>query len=130
MSAEAPLTDAALVDIGIAQDANLLFVSPITAWELSIAVQKPPRANRPRLADPPDKWFRQAVRATGARIAPIRQRIALEAANVVTATGHKDPGDCYLIATARVNRMQLMTRDAIIHRIAAENPGWLDVTAC
>lgn len=130
VSAAEPLTDAALVEIGIAQDANVLFVSPITAWELSIAVQKPPRADRPHLGDPPDKWFREAVRATGARIVPIRQRIALEAAKVVTETGHKDPGDCFLMATARVSRIPIMTRDGIMHAIAAALPGWLDVIGC
>lgn len=49
---------------------------------------------------------------------------------MVTETGHKDPGDCFLIATARVRRMPIVTRDGIMQTIAAERAGYLDVIAC
>jgi PIN domain nuclease of toxin-antitoxin system len=61
---------------------------------------------------------------------PIRQRISLEAANVVTATGHKDPGDCFLMASARVRRISLVTRDEIILSICAASPDYLSVIEC
>lgn len=61
---------------------------------------------------------------------PIQQRISCEAAKVVTDTGHKDPGDCFLIATARIRRVPIVTRDGIIRSIAAENAGYLDVIEC
>lgn len=106
-------------------------MSPITAWELSVATKKRRVAGRPHLGqDPPDRWFREAVRATSARIIPIRQRISCEAARVVQDTGHKDPGDCFLIATARIRRMPIVTRDEIIWMIAVERPGYLEVIAC
>lgn len=128
---EAELLDEALVTISENQEAGTLFVSPITAWELSIATQKRRVAGRPHLGeDPPGRWFREAVRATSARIIPIRQRISCEAAQVVTETGHKDPGDCFLIATARIRRMPIVTRDGLIQTIAAEKAGYLDVIAC
>ncbi len=131
VSGEKELLDEALVAIGENQEAGTLFVSPITAWELSIATQKRPGAGRPHLGeDPPDRWFREAVRAATARIIAIKQRISWEAAKVVTETGHKDPGDCFLIATARVRRMPIVTRDQIIQAIAAERPGYLDVIVC
>jgi PIN domain nuclease of toxin-antitoxin system len=131
VSGEAVLLDEALVAIGENQEAGALFVSPITAWELSIATQKRRMAGRPHLGeDPPARWFREAVRATSARVIPIRQRISCEAAKVVTDTGHKDPGDCFLIATARVRRMPIVTRDEIIRTIAAEKAGYLRVIAC
>jgi PIN domain nuclease of toxin-antitoxin system len=63
-------------------------------------------------------------------LVPIHQRIALEAAKVVVATGHKDPGDCYLIATARVRRIPIVTRDGTIRDIAANDPGYLSVIQC
>lgn len=128
---EAELLDEALVTISENQEAGTLFVSPITAWELSVATKKRRAAGRPHLGDdPPDRWFRETVRATSARIIPIRQRISCEAARVVTDTGHKDPGDCFLIATARVRRMPIVTRDGIMQAIAAEKAGYLDVIAC
>jgi PIN domain nuclease of toxin-antitoxin system len=70
------------------------------------------------------------VRATSARVAPVQQRIACEAADVVTLTGHKDPGDCFLIATARVRRVPLITRDRIIQEIAEQQAGYLAVIGC
>lgn len=131
MSGEEELLDEALVAIGESQEAGTLFVSPITAWELSIATQKRRVAGRPHLGeDPPERWFREAVRATSARVIPVRHRISCEAAKVVTETGHKDPGDCFLIATARVRRMPIVTRDEIMQGIAAEKPDYLDVIVC
>ena len=131
VSGEDALTDDALVEIGLAQDAGALYVLPISAWELAVAAQKPRAAGRPHLGpDPADKWFREAVRVTGAKLAVIQQRIALEAAKVVIDTGHKDPGDCYLIATARVRRMPIITRDGAMHVIAGNDPAYLSVIAC
>ncbi len=131
VSEEVELLDEALVAIGDSQEAGTLFVSPITAWELSIATQKRRMAGRPHLGeDPPERWFRKAVSATSARIVPIKQRISCEAANVVMETGHKDPGDCFLIATSRVRRMPIVTRDEIMQTMAADRPGYLDVIVC
>ena len=131
VSREVGLLDEALVAIGEHQEAGTLFVSPISAWEISIATQKGRLAGRPLLGHgSPERWFQMAVRATSARIVPIKQRISSAAASVVTETGHKDPGDCFLIATARVRRMPVVTRDQIMQRIAAERPGYLDVLVC
>lgn len=131
VSGEDDLTEDALVAIGESQEANALFVSPITAWELSVASQKNRVAGRPHLGDEsPDQWFRDAVSVTEARVMPIHQRISIEAAKVVTQTGHKDPGDCFLIASARLKRVPLVTRDQIIREIAADQPGYLDVIVC
>lgn len=131
VSGTVALRNEALVAVGKNQEAGTLFVSPITAWELSIAVRKPPHRDRPDLGqDSPARWFRDAVRTTAAKVVPIKQRIAIAAAEVVTETGHKDTGDCYLIATARMRRMPLVTRDASIREIASEKPGYLDVIVC
>ena len=127
VSGAVDLAPEALLAIGESQQANLLYVSPITAWELSLAVRK--QKNAPHIGDiTVTKWFRAAVRETGARIIPIGQRIAIEAANVVVVTGHRDPGDCYLLATARTRRIPLVTRDAAIGQIA--EPGYLDMILC
>ena len=73
-------------------------------------------------------WFADAVKAAAAKVVVINARIAVEAAEVPIATGHKDPGDCYLIATARVRGFQLLTRDNTIRGLAAS--GYLDVVVC
>lgn len=131
VSGEDTLIEDALVAIADAQPAGQLLVSPITAWELSVATKKTRVAGRPHLGDePPDQWFRDAVEVTEARVVPIHQRIALEAAKVVTETGHKDPGDCFLIATARIRKVALVTRDGIIRTIAGDHPGYIDLIVC
>lgn len=131
MSGEEPLTEESLVAIGQAQEDRRLFVSPITAWELAVASTKARAAGRPNLGgDPPERWFKDAVSVTESKIAPIQQRISIEAAKVATFTGHKDPGDCFLIATARVRRVPLVTRDGIIRAIAADREGYLDIVLC
>jgi PIN domain nuclease of toxin-antitoxin system len=131
VSGEAELLDGALDAIGENQEAGTLFVSPITAWEISIAARKRRLAGRPYLGeDSPERWFREAVRATSARIIPIKQQVSFAAAKVVSETGHKDPGDCFLIAAARVRHVPIVTRDKIMHTIAAERPGYLEVILC
>lgn len=131
VSGEDALSEDAQVAIAEAQEAGELLVSPITAWELSVATRKVRVAGRPHLGnEPPDQWFRDAVEVTEARIVPIQQRIAFEAAKVVTDTGHKDPGDCFLIATARIRKVALVTRDGIIRTIAADYPGYIDLVVC
>lgn len=128
VSGTKPLTEDALAAIGENQSAGTLHVSPITAWELAIASQKPMRQDPPQLNTAVSEWFRAAVRAASAKVIPIGQRIAIEAANVPVATGHKDPGDCYLIATARVRSIPIMTRDKTMLRLAES--GYLEVIRC
>jgi len=127
VSGAAELEAEALVAIGESQQVGKLYVSPITAWEISLATQK--QTNAPQLGELTGaKWFRAAIRETGARIIPIGERIAAGAADVVAETRHKDPGDCYLIATARMKKIPIVTRDATIIQIA--DSGYLDVIAC
>lgn len=121
------LQEDALVAIAAAQEVGRLFVSPITAWELAIAVSK--KTNAPDIGDIAVKdWFKAAVEATSAKIVPIGPAIALEAANMIAATSHKDPGDCYIIATARYKRVPIVSRDEIIGKIA--ETGYISIVTC
>jgi PIN domain nuclease of toxin-antitoxin system len=128
VSGAKPLAAEALVAIGESQAIGKLFVSPVTAWELSIAARKPTHKDPPRLETSVARWFGAALRATSAKVIPIGLNIAIEAAEVPLVTGHKDPGDCYLIATSRVRKIPIVTRDPIIARLSAG--GYLDVIAC
>jgi PIN domain nuclease of toxin-antitoxin system len=109
------------------QETSTLYISPINVWELSLATRK--IHNAPQFGGlDVQVWFRRAAKALTARVLPINLKIALEAAAVVTATGHKDPGDCYLIATARVKQLKLVSRDEIILGLAAS--GYLRAIDC
>ena len=73
--------------------------------------------------------FKEAQRLPGTLFyLDMKDRIAYEAAEVVVATGHRDPGDCYLIATARVKKIPIVTRDAIMQAHASS--GYLDIILC
>lgn len=123
-----PMRQEALDAVEAAQDADALYASAITAWELGVADLK--RANRPGLGIAPDVWFRRALRGTGARLATITPAVAAEAARVPAAYGRGDPGDCFLIATARVRHLSLVTRDGPILRLAAARPSYLQAVEC
>lgn len=109
------MSEDALLGILAARKARTLYVSPITAWEAALAVQKKNPARRPNLgkADPAS-WFREARRKAGVKLVLIGSQIALEAARVPALLGSGDPGDCYIVATARVKELVVVTRDRAI----------------
>ena len=121
-------TQAAQDAVEAAQDAGALYASAITAWELGVAELK--RTGRPELGMAAGAWFRQSLRTTGARLATITPAIAAEAASVPAIYGRGDPGDCFLIATARVRRLSLVTRDGPILQLAAARPSYVRVVEC
>ncbi len=125
---DAPVRPGVLDAIEDAQALRNLYVSPITAWELGTAELK--RSNRPGLGMPPADWFRQALRQTGARLATITPAIAAEVASVPAIYGRADPGDCFMIATARLRRLHLVTRDAALLKLAATRPDYLQALPC
>jgi len=123
-----PMMQVALDAVRAAQDAGALYASAITAWELGVADLK--RTNRPELGMAPDAWFRRALRLTGAKLATITPSISAEAASVPAIYGRGDPGDCFLIATARVRRLSLLTRDGPMLQLAAARPSYVQVVEC
>ena len=125
------MVDDALVAIADAQRVGRLHVSPISAWEAAVALRKPDPGRRPDLGGrEAAAWFRQALRLTGARLASVGRRIALEAARVPEVYGRGDPGDCFLIATARVKKVPVVTRDEAMLRLAADRPDYLTAIRC
>lgn len=126
-----PMEEGSLSAIVEAQHSQSLFVSPITAWEVAVLQQHPNPTRRPNLSGlTAATWFRQARREMGAQLVRIGVRIALEAARIPADCDHSDPGDCYLIATARVRKLALVTRDARIRGLAAADPPYLSVIPC
>jgi PIN domain nuclease of toxin-antitoxin system len=125
------MEDEALFALAEAQHAERLFVSPVTAWEAALAVQKRDPKRRPDLAgDDAASWFRRARRSTGARLAAITASIGLEAARVPAVYGSGDPGDCFIIATARVRGFTVVTRDGPMSTLARARPDYLQLIQC
>ena len=130
-AADEPMADDALFAIADAQATNSLFVSPISAWEAAVAARKGDPRRRPNLAgDDAATWFRRARRSTGAQLAPISATVALEAARVPATYGSGDPGDCFIIATARVKELTVVTRNGPMSNLAEAQPDYLRLIQC
>ena len=127
--AEEPMEAAALYGIAEAQAADTLFVSPISAWEAALALAKPRRQPNLRGQDAAT-WFRRGRLQMGARLIAPGLRVGLEAARVPDIYGSGDPGDCYIIASARVGGHAVVTRDAQMRNLSRRRPDYLDVIAC
>lgn len=121
-------TEAAIAAVRTAQEERRLYVSAISSWELGVAELK--RRDRPDLGMPSAAWFRQALATTGARLATISVAVAAEASTVPSVYGSGDPGDCFIIATARVRRMPVVTRDGRMLALAVSAPDYLEAVEC
>ena len=101
-------------------------MSDISLWELGVASHKKAFERRPDLQGLTlDAWFAKKATSYGIRSLCISSRIALEAANVPSIYGSGDPGDCFLIATARIRKLTLVTRDYRIIKLANEERDYL-----
>lgn len=127
--AEEPMEAASLFAIAEAQATNELFVSPISAWEAALALAKPNR--QPNLnGQDAATWFKSGRKQMGARLATLSVATALEAARVPAIYGSGDPGDCYIIASARIGRHTVATRDARMHALNRAQPHYLATLRC
>ena len=84
---------------------NELWLSPISLWEVLMLSQK----NRLTLLPNPQAWIVNALDAISMREAPITYQVAQETARVQLP--HRDPADRFLVATARVFDLTLVTAD-------------------
>jgi PIN domain nuclease of toxin-antitoxin system len=89
---------------------NELWLSPISIWETLILCRK----GRLVLDKEPSAWIDKAMRAAPLTEAPLTIQVALETASVRLA--HRDPADCFLVATARVFDLTLVTADELLLR--------------
>jgi PIN domain nuclease of toxin-antitoxin system len=84
---------------------NELWLSPISVWELIILHRK-----RRVLADETiETWIAKALRARPMKQAPVTFEVAQEVERVELP--HRDPADHFLVATARVFDLTLVTAD-------------------
>ncbi len=86
-----------------------LAVSAITPWEVS----KKHSLGKLSLSQPLAEWMRTATSEVGINVLPLSPEIAVEA-NQLPGTFHNDPADQIIVATARVHRLQLVTKDRLL----------------
>jgi len=92
--------------IGELEDpANELWLSPISLWEVLTLCQK----GRLLLRPSPRDWIADTLAAVAMREAQVTYQVAQETGRVQLP--HRDPVDRFLIATARVFDLTLVTSD-------------------
>jgi PIN domain nuclease of toxin-antitoxin system len=100
-TAEAAIDEAAL--------RHAVFISVISIWELAMLE----RAGRIELSGGVDRWTQSALAIPGIKLLPFSPQIAIESVNLPEPM-HKDPADRILVASARIERMTLITADKAI----------------
>jgi PIN domain nuclease of toxin-antitoxin system len=92
--------------------ANQLWLSPISLWEILILSRK----GRLHPAWGPQEWIERAFQQVPVEEAPLTREVALATANL--NLGHRDPADHFLVATAKVFGLTLVTADERLIRHA------------
>lgn len=92
--------------IEAAADRGLVFVSVISVWEIALLA----RLGRLSFSRPVTQWVSDALSKPGIQLLPLSPEIAIDSVNLPEPL-HKDPSDRILIASARVERLTLVTRD-------------------
>lgn len=87
-----------------AQQQGALYISAISIWELAMLEKH----SRITLNKPLEKWIKLATE--GVKIVPVDGDIALESVKLPNFE-HKDPADRFIIATARILGLKLLSKD-------------------
>jgi PIN domain nuclease of toxin-antitoxin system len=86
-------------------DDNELWLSPISVWELIVLHHR----GRMLAEEKIEAWITRAMRACPLKEAPVTFEVAREVGRVQLS--HGDPADRFLVATARVFDLTLVTAD-------------------
>jgi PIN domain nuclease of toxin-antitoxin system len=105
------------------QAAELVLVSPITAWEVGLLVER----NRLNLLMTPERWFSRLLDVPGMRLTELSPEILI-ASSFLPGTPPRDPADRILLATARHLGATLITRDRLLLKYGED--GRVSTIAC
>lgn len=96
----------------LAQPGNTLFLSPVSLWELSLLAER----KRVVLNSDLGQWCKAAIEELSLQEAPFTWDVAAEMP--FTRFLHRDPGDRFLVATAKVFDLTLVTADERLIAVA------------
>ena len=91
-----------------------LRIAAITLWEVAVLASR----RRIELGEQTLPWLEDAVARSGVVVEPLTPRVAAESYQL-PGSFHRDPADRMIVATARLIRADLMTRDGPILNYAA-----------
>jgi PIN domain nuclease of toxin-antitoxin system len=90
---------------------NELWLSPVSIWELVLLVEK----KRIEINADMGEWVQQSVRELDLQEAPFNSAVAHELR--FTLLGYRDPGDRFLVATAKIHGLTLVTADLRLQQV-------------
>jgi PIN domain nuclease of toxin-antitoxin system len=102
---------------------ELVYVSPISAWEIGMLVSR----SRISLLMTPKLWFDRLLQAPGMSLADMSSDLLI-ASSFLPGTPPRDPADRILAATAREYGYMLVTRDRPLLDYAEQ--GHIQALAC
>jgi PIN domain nuclease of toxin-antitoxin system len=108
-----PLSTEAIEAIRKAGAIRSVYVPAISVWEIA----KLTRRNRLQLNMSVSRWVTEALDKPGIQLLPFTIDIAIEAAELPEPM-YKDPADRMIVASARVERLTLITSDKPMLRVA------------
>jgi len=89
----------------VARATTELWLSPISVWELLVLAER----GRVKLDDEPGRWAREALERSPVREATLTSEVAIQSREI--APSHGDPADRFIMATALVYELTLVTAD-------------------
>jgi PIN domain nuclease of toxin-antitoxin system len=102
-----PISEEASTALRQARDSgDMVYVSPITAWELGLLAAR----GRLNLLMTPQRWFDRLLEAPGLRLSEMPPNVLI-ASSFLPGILPRDPADRIIAATAREYGYRLMTRD-------------------
>ena len=87
------------------EDAQVLYVSPVTAWEIAVKTAK----GKIKLPLSPREWFDAVVKLYDITVLKLTADDMLKSAELPWL--HKDPADRFIITTALKNGFMVVTAD-------------------
>jgi len=100
------LSSTVIAEIDAARREHRLFVSAISVWEIGMQFAK----GRITLSSPLNHWVSDSLTNANLRLQPLDADIALES-TLLPGDPHGDPADRFLVATARIKNLRLVTHD-------------------
>jgi PIN domain nuclease of toxin-antitoxin system len=91
---------------------NERFLSPVSIWEVAVLLEK----RRVNLRQDFGEWFKNSVEDLALIEAPLHWGVAHELR--FTLLGHRDQADRFLVATAKVYDLTLVTADERLFNVA------------
>lgn len=103
-----------LIDHAI--NTNTIYVSDISLWEISMLASK----EKIILNLPVQDWLETSIKKLKLTVIPISPHIAMES-TALPGEFHKDPADRLIVATARCEKLHLITADQEILRYSKKH---------